>query len=281
MILSPLFSLKDMKYIGHTMALPGLDIVEAIKLFSSLGLDGMELVAQQGTPFHIDLPDAEIERITAASREYALPIVTLTPYFWAINSENDAERRENINGLKKAILLAKRMGAKFVRSYGGKDTASGTEEAKFERSVEALKEAGKLAEENGITILVENHPGTMTRTGTATADMIKAVNMNSVRALYDPCNVLNDTDEDWLTTFEVQQDVIGYVHCKDYRMKGTERVACVVGEGVVPWLEIMRKLSDKELTISFEYEKRWYPDQIEDAVTGLPRCIKYITEALK
>lgn len=263
------------------MAVPGLDIAEGIKLFASLGLDGIEIVAQEGTPFNINLPEAEIDRIIAAGKEYNLPIVTLTPYYWAINSENDAERRENIDGLKKAILLAKKMGAGFVRSYGGKDTACGTEDVKFARSVEALKEAGKLAEDNGITIIVENHPGTMTRTGTATAEMVKAVDMKSVRALYDPCNVLNDTSEDWLTTYEAQQDLIGYVHCKDYRIVDGKRTACVVGEGVVPWLEIMRKLSDREYCISFEYEKRWYPEQIEDAVTGLPRCIKYITEALK
>lgn len=277
----PLHMIIMMKFIGHTMAVPGMDIAEAIQLFAALGADGIEIVAQEGTPFCIDAPEEEIEKIISASKEYDLPVVTLTPYFWAINSEDDAERRANIEGLKKAIRLAKKMGAKFVRSYGGINTAGGTEEEKTARTVEALKEAGLTAQENGITIIVENHPGTMTRTGTATAEVVKAVNMESVKALYDPCNVLNDTDEDWLTTLEVQRDLIGYIHCKDYRITDGKRTACVVGEGVVPWLEIMRRLPEQDWTISFEYEKRWYPDQIEDAVTGLPRCMKYIKEAMK
>lgn len=269
-----------MQYIGHTMAVPGMDIVEAIKFFDKLGLDGIELVAQEGTPFNIDLPEPQIERIVRASKTFRLPVVTLTPYFWDINSDDKTERRANIDGLIRAVHLAKRMGAKFVRSYGGKDSVKGTEEEKFHRAVEALKEVGAVAKQEGITLLIENHPGTMTRTGRDTRRMVDAVNMDCVRALYDPCNVLNDTNEDWLTTLFCQKDIISYVHCKDYRIVGGKRIPCVVGEGLVPWLEIMHYLHDKDFLISFEYEKRWYPDQIEDAVTGLPRCISYIRRAV-
>lgn len=271
-----------MRFVGHTMAVPGMDIAEAIKLFAELKLDGIELVAQEGTPFHIDLPDEEIERIMAASKEYDLPVVTITPYFWSINSANAEERRANIDGLIRAVRLAKRMGAKFVRAYGGKEEAGGTQEENFERSVEALKEAGVVAAEKGITIIVENHPGTMTRRGTTTRKMIDAVGLKNVVALYDPCNVMGDTDEDWLTTYESQVGTIGYIHCKDYKLSPEgKRIACVVGEGIVPWLEIMDRIGDADLYLSFEYEKRWYPDQIEDAVTGLPRCMKYIRRAIK
>ena len=190
-----------MRFIGHTMAVPGMDTAKAIDLFASLGLDGIELVAQENTPFSIDLPKEEIARIMEASRRCRLPVVTLTPYFWAINSADPDERRMNIDGLIRAIHLARRMGATFVRAYGGKEEAGGTPEENFERSVAALKEAGKIAEAEGVTLIVENHPGTMTRTGVNTRRMIDAVGMQSVRALYDPCNVLNDTSEDWLTTY--------------------------------------------------------------------------------
>lgn len=257
-----------------------MDIAEAIKLFSELGLDGIELVAQENTPFHIDLPQTEIDRIMDASVKYRLPVVTLTPYFWSINSDDELVRRENIDGLIRAIRLAKRMGARFVRSYGGNDKVNGSEEEKFLRTVEALKEAGRVAKAEGITIVVENHPGTMTRTGVNTRKLIDAVGMDSVRALYDPCNVLGDTQEDWLTTLNAQKGTIAYIHCKDFRLEKGARIACVVGEGIVPWLEIMKRFGNETDYISFEYEKRWYPEQIEDAVTGLPRCIKYISEAL-
>lgn len=270
-----------MKYIGHTMAVPGMRIVDAIKLFSEIGLDGIELVAQEGTPFHIDLSPGIIEEIIVASKNYGLPIVTLTPYFWGINSMDESERRANISGLVKTISLAKKMGAKFVRAYGGKELAGDTPQRGFNATVAALKEAGKAANDAGIVLLVENHPGTMTRTGTDTRKVINAVGMESVRALYDPANVLNDTAEDWLTTLDVQKETIGYIHCKDFRVQDGKRIACVVGEGIVPWMDIIDRLDSKDYFISFEYEKRWYPDQLEDAVTGLPRCIEHIRRALR
>ena len=144
-----------------------------------------------------------------------------------------------------------------------------------------MKTAGKEAEQAKITIIVENHPGTMTRTGLQTARMVKEINMDSVKALYDPCNVLYDTNEDWLTTLTSQAGIIGYIHCKDYKIVNGERVACVVGEGIVPWRKILNQLDTNDYYLSFEYEKRWYPDQLEDAPIGLPRCLDYIRSTIK
>ena len=182
--------------------------------------------------------------------------------------------------MKNAIVLSQIWGAGFVRSYGGKDTAGGTDEENWANAVAALKEVAPFAEKHGICILVENHPGTMTRTGEATYKLINEVASDSVKALYDPANVMHDTDENWEHTLDVQKDVIGYVHVKDYFMDGAARNACVVGEGIVPWDKIMKKLTFDGY-FSFEYEKRWYPDQLEDPDTGVKKSMDYIKGLIK
>lgn len=270
-----------MQYIGHTMAIPGISIADGIRLFAGIGMDGIEIAAQEGTVFDIHAPQDQIDQIIAASRQYHLPIVTLTPYFWKINSQDPAVARENIDGLCQAIRLAKSMGARYVRSYGGTDKESGTPAQNYDTLIQALQTAGEVARQNEIILLIENHPGTMTRTGTDTARVIHDVGLESVRALYDPANVLYDTAEPWATTLQVQAGLIAYVHCKDYFIRDGKRIACAVGEGIVPWPEIMRQLAPYDGCLSFEYEKKWYPDQLEDAETGLPKCKKYIVEACK
>lgn len=278
-----------MKFVGHTMGTPNATVAEAIKLYGDAGLDAMEIVAQDGTKFWIDAPESVIKEVMAAAEAAKLDgklpdgILTLTPYFWHINNSDPQVRREHIEGLKRAILLAKKMGASFVRSYGGTDNAGGTMEENWNRAVEALKEVAPLAEENGIVVVIENHPGTMIRTGEATRKMVDEVGSAYVQALYDPANVMHDTDEPWEHTYEVQRGTIAYVHVKDYYMEGETRKACPVGKGIVPWDKIMAKLQEDGYDgyCSFEYEKKWYPDQLDDAEIGVPECIRYIQSVMK
>lgn len=270
-----------MKFVGHTMGTPGMSVKDAITLYKSIGLDAIEVVSQEGQAFWIDAPEALVREVMEASKQLPDGVVTLTPYFWHINSADEKIRQENIDGVERAVALAKRMGAKYVRSYGGVDNAGGTMEENWARAVEALKQIAPVAEANDITVLVENHPGTMTRTGRQTYDMINEVASSHVRALYDPANVLHDTDEPWETTYEVQKDIIAYVHCKDYYMEGDVRKACPVGTGIVPWDKIMKKLRDYQGFCAFEYEKRWYPDQLPDAEIGIPQCIAYLKSVME
>lgn len=269
-----------MKFVGHTMGTPNLTVAEAIKLYQTIGLDGIEIVAQEGGAFSIDDPADKIETILSEAKKLPDGVVTLTPYYWDINNIDPKIAEENICGMKRAIDLAKKMGAGFVRAYGGKEEAGGTWEENWKNAVAAMKEIGRYASGTGVTVLVENHPGTVTRTGENTYKLINEAGFDSVKALYDPANVLHDTEEDWKYTFEVQKDIIRYVHVKDYYMEGTERKACVVGKGIVPWSEIMKLLSGYRGYLSFEYEKRWYPDQLPDAETGVKECVDYIKSLL-
>lgn len=271
-----------MKFVGHTMGTPDQTVAEAIGLYAEAGLDAIEIVSQDGGKFWIDAPEELVQEVMNASQKLPDGVITLTPYYWHINNADETIRRENIECMKRAVQLAKRMGAKFVRAYGGTDNAGGTMEENWDRAREALKEIAPVAEANDIIVIVENHPGTMTRTGEATAKLLKEVGSTHVKALYDPANVMHDTQEAWEYTFETQKDVIAYVHCKDYYMEGQERRACSVGKGIVPWDQIMKKLQDMGYDgyVSFEYEKRWYPDQLEDAKIGVPECAAYIKSVL-
>ncbi len=269
-----------MKFVGHTMATPNDSVPKSIELFDSIGLDGIEIVAQDGGAFSIHDSEEKVKEIIEAAKVLPDGIVTLTPYYWDINNINPKIAEAEIAGMKKAIDLAVSMGARFVRAYGGKEEAGGTWEENRKNAVEALREIGAYASKTNVTVLVENHPGTVTRTGENTYKLINEVGSDSVKALYDPANVMHDTDEDWEKTFEVQKDIIGYVHVKDYFMVGSERKACVVGKGIVPWDKIMKKLSGFEGFLSFEYEKRWYPDQLPDADPGVKMCADYIKSLL-
>jgi len=178
--------------------------------------------------------------------------------------------------------LAAALGASFVRAYGGKEAKPDEQAAAWQRTVMALREIAPYATERQLTILVENHPGTMTRTGTATRQLIDEVACANVRALYDPANVLDDTDEPWETTLAVQVGTIAYVHVKDFARADGARRACCVGDGIVPWTEILPRLQASGFVgcLSFEYEKMWHPDQLPEPELGLRRSADFVRRCL-
>jgi len=270
-----------MQFIGHTMATPGRTVYESIDLFRALGLDGMELVCRPGTDFDSGIDNARAVRMADYAGYNGLPIVTLTPYAWDINHPDPAAAAAACRELRRAVELADLMRARFVRAYGGREQ-TGDPQGAFERAAAALRTVGTAAAEKGVTLIVENHPGTITRTGAATRRLVDAVGLANVRALYDPANVLHDTDEPWETTFAVQRDVIAYVHAKDFDRHQGKRRARPVGAGVVPWREIMARLAAAgyDGPVAFEYEKQWYPEDLDDAETGLPACLRFLRTAL-
>lgn len=270
-----------MRFIGHTMGTPGRTVYESIDVFHGIGLDGMELVCRNGTDFYSQIDDASASRMADYGAYNNLPVVTLTPYVWDINSPDETARRQALEELRRTIDLADLMRARFVRAYGGRECMEHPVQA-FERTVAALRQAGDYAGEKHITVIVENHMGSMTRTGEATRRLLDEVALPNVRALYDPANVLFDTDETWQTTLEVQTAVIAYVHVKDFELQGADRRARIVGDGVVPWRDILAGLvaCGYDGCLSFEYEKMWHPDQLPAAEVGLARCLHTVRKML-
>jgi sugar phosphate isomerase/epimerase len=268
--------------IGHTMATPGKSAEEAIALFADCGFAGAELVCREGMALPPDTPLDTARQIADHARRLNCPVVTVTPYAWEINSADPGVAKEHRQLFRRACDLAAAMGARFVRAYGGKEVTGDGAPAAWTRTVEALRELAPYAAERQLTILVENHPGTMTRTGTATRQLLDEVARPNIRALYDPANVLDDTDEPWETTFSVQAGAIGYVHVKDFAVEDGKRQACCVGAGVVPWDQILPRLvaSGFDGCLSFEYEKMWYPEQLPEPETGLRRCADFVQRQL-
>jgi len=263
------------------MGTPGRTVEESAQAFAAIGLDGTELVCREGAAFCTAVADDEARRLAEFARAAGAPVTALTPYAWDINSPDSDVADAQLAELTRAIELASLMGAEFVRAYGGRESTDDPGGAR-QRTVRALREAGACAAAKGVLVLVENHPGSATRTGAATRRVIDEVGLACVRALYDPGNVLHDTDEQWQVTFDVQAEVIGYVHVKDYDDRSGKRHACNVGDGVVPWSDILRRLqaSGYDGCLSFEYEKMWYPDDLTDAEDGMKRSFEFAKGAL-
>lgn len=283
-----------MQHIGHTMATPEMELPQALKLFSELGFDGTEAVCmtekEQGGRHGPAVGDAripsfewsgrELDEVVSLAEGLGVPFLTVTQYVKAINSSDEEERKAAVEQVSRYVDFASRLGARFVRAYGG---AEGFGPDSVSAAVASLKELAGKAEEKGITLLVENHPGTLTVTGEATAALVNKVASPSLKVLYDPANTLYHSDEPWEKTLDVQKGLISYVHVKDYRLEDGKRIACPVGEGCVPWSGILPALAGTgyEGPLSYEYERKWNREQLPEARTGLAQSVAFVRRVLE
>jgi len=290
-----------MKIAGHTLGTPSQDLGTALRLFRQAGLDGAEVIYQEGYAAGIDPSD---ERAAQRARKIAddegLPIVALTPYTTAINSTDASTWQDGVDELRRCIAAAHEVGAGKIRVYAGAWQPGGEgHETHWDRLREALSVLAHDAGDASVVLCVENHFGTMTQTAADTARLVREVGSSAVGVLYDQANLTFTHDEDWEEAFEVQGDLIAHVHVKDlvfkdpkapFRASETARVKAeerairsrVVGEGVVPWPAIVAELAARgyDDVLTLEYEYRWHPQDLPAPEVGFAASARAVRNIL-
>ncbi len=295
-----------MKLAGHTMGTPEYSLGEAVKLFSGMGLEGIEIIVQSdGYPCAIPLgaDGVELSAVRQLTADQGLSVAGLTPYLNLFNDLDETARKKECDSLRRVTDMASALGARNVRVYGGRlvDGETDPDGRKLEALVRSMRECGDHAEKLGVRLNLENHFGTMTTTARETARVIRLVGHPAVGILYDQANIAFFPAEGYEEAIDLQKDKIHYVHCKDLVYRGgapqkprfsnvasvdeKERTvhSRIPGEGILDWPGILRKLKriGYDGWISLEYERRWQKTDLPDAAVGMPRGAAHIREILR
>lgn len=290
------------KIAGHTMGTPEYDVFEAIALMEKIGADGVEIVVQDGYKSGLPCECSRelLQKVKDCCRQHHLEVSCLTPYNSHFDDLNEAVRQEEIEAIKKVVDYSAFLGAKYIRLYGGNREA-GDEYRIGERRenlIRSLREMGDYAESNGVILVVENHFNTFAVSAAESAALMKDVDHPAVRILYDQANLTFTENEDYQTAIAEQQQYVAYMHVKDLEfIKGKHFVSSevshpkeedrnvktrIVGEGVVPWPDILKLVREKGYNgwLSLEYERRWHPADIPDASIGMKKSVAYLREII-
>nr|WP_297284333.1 sugar phosphate isomerase/epimerase family protein [uncultured Agathobaculum sp.] len=288
------------KIAGHTMGTPEYTVCEAIELMHRIGADGIEIVVQDdycsGLP--CDCDENTLSEVKQCAEKNGIQIICLTPYNSYFNSLDETVRQREIAAIKKVIGYCDYLGAKYIRIYGGNLAAGDTEKLTERRAklVESMRELGDAAAEKGVTLVIENHFNTMAVSAKESASLIEEIDHPAVRILYDQANLTFTENECYEEAIPVQQKYVKYIHVKDLVFKegvafSSSNVAHpdesernvytrIVGEGVVPWPQILRAVKERGYDgwLSLEYERRWHPDDIPDASIGMKKSLEYLRQ---
>ena len=289
---------------GHTMGTPEYTLPEALELFHKLGLDGAEIVVQDGYRCGIpqDADPDKLKELRKLADRLGLRIIALTPYYSKFNDLDPTVREGEIQGICKVIGYAEILGAKYIRIYAGNYAQTDTDPdgAKRANLVRSMRRLGDAAQKANVKLVMENHFNTMTVSAADSISIAREIDHPAVGILYDQANLTFTENEPWEEALPLQFSKIYHTHVKDlvFRAGNTgftssdvshpkeeERnvITRIVGEGIVPWPAILQAMKDRGYDgwLSLEYERRWHPQDIPDAAIGMKQSAAYLRACIE
>ena len=246
-----------MKMSFSTLGCPDFSWTDICSLAKDFGFHGIEVrsignIAGQApfSPKHIAETKANLKRmkleICCLSSGCALKF---------------ADRHEkSLAELKAYIALAKELGTPYVRVLGDLK-AMPEEDFPDENVIEPMKILAPIAEEAGVTLLIETN-GVYSDTARL-ADVLAQIGSDNVAALWDWNHPYRFNGESPETTIKNLGAYIKHTHIKDSVVEDGKVVYRLVGEGDLPpmadYMKALRSLN-YEGYISLEWLKQYAPE---------------------
>lgn len=156
------------------------NLSESLSLVKSSGFDAFEFWNWRNKD--INLMAEEIKRLELSVATFCTDGGNLV----------DSELHNDfLQGLKESISVAKRLGCSTLITLTGNERSGIARERQIETVVTGLRLAAPIAEEAGITLLLEplntavNHPGYLLSSSSEAFNLIEHVNSDHVKVLFD------------------------------------------------------------------------------------------------
>jgi sugar phosphate isomerase/epimerase len=191
------------------------NLTEALDLMTSWGQDIFDLREYIFGKTVIDeISDAQRDELLQILSRYKFDIGCIGTR--KLIADPDADRLEMINLLKRLIKTAKAVNTDYIRicSFAPRPEEEGVRLNMLAPAVPLMKEFADIAGAEGITLLLENKPTSITNKGSEMAEFLGRVNSPAVKAQWDVVNSwiggYYNIDKD----YEDCKDFIGSVHLK-------------------------------------------------------------------
>ena len=229
------------------------DLDTAIWFVKEMGLDGVELRTIDSLPLEKQSEERLLEIHDILAKEN-IAVCDIAGSFYKCRYE---DRQSEIEKLRRLIKAAHILHSPYIRCFGflSEDAPS------LSQIVEAFEEPLKLAEENGIMLLLEADPSVTTTNHGMLKDLIEAIHHPCLGAIYDPGNDLYDPLHEipYPDGWEQIAPYVKHIHIKDAVLDETGPHCVKFSEGQVDFDSILKTLVkadyDGYLSLECHYRK--------------------------
>lgn len=232
-----------------------LDLAHALGVMREFGVQGAELRGLWDTNI-ADLPMQKAKEAKRLLADNGMVVSAIaSPFFKCPLTDDEAGETGNTHLaatrgmddqmalLDRSIELAKLFDTNLIRVFAFWKRGPLTQE-KEDRIVEAFAEPVRVAEQNGMILVLENEHACYLGTGADTARVLKRVNSPALRGVWDPGNAFFADEDPFPAGYEAMRGYVAHVHVKDAgRNKQGEPQFMVVGEGTIDFRSQFAALS--------------------------------------
>jgi sugar phosphate isomerase/epimerase len=268
------------------MGTPESDVFQAAELLSRIGYDGIEIIcaSDYNCAIHVGWSEEELNRLRLHLERIQLKVACVTPYLYQINAADPDARHACLQQAEHIIRMASLLQARGIRILAGTGVKGDRTEAEA-ILVDSLQRLSSFAEPYGVELWLENHNGSLADSAAATADLVKRVERPNVGIVYDQTNLTELHAEETELALQLQLPYIRHVHAKAKAWSDRGSKATLFGEGQVnvQWEPIIRRLQDAGYDgyVCYEYERRWAPDLLPLADTGMAHGFQYLSRLIR
>lgn len=203
-----------------------------------------------------DLDDAEMSKTQALVESYGVRISCISRHNFAgmlvgETEVGDASHTRHMDGLKRCIEMAKAFDAPLVRIMSfrremilfGRNGADHwiVSKGAWDRLLRLLEPPVQLAEDEGITLVLETGNNAMIPSGYLGRKLLDDLGSSRLKILWDPCNSLYANEPTYPDGYKaLGVDGLGHIHIKDARVDMPKATVefCELGAGdMAPYLE--------------------------------------------
>ncbi|MGE5613702.1 MAG: AMP-binding protein [Bacillota bacterium] len=267
-----------MKIAFSTLGCPDFDWPDIYSMAKDLGFDGIEIRGLGKEIFAVKAPpftESQLPETIEKLKRLRLEIPCLSS---GCSLEFPDEDGKNHDEILQYIELASKLGTPYIRILGDRE-AQPDGEVDDEVVLAALKRLIPVAEEKGVTLLVETN-GVYSDTRRL-YDLLNRTASDAVGALWDVHHPYRFAGESAEKTVQNLGAYIKYVHLKDSVVENGKICYRMMGEGDLPIDSFIRALRSINYDgyLSLEWVKRWARD-LEDAGIVFPHFINYMEKHL-
>ena len=255
-----------MKISFSTLGCPDFSWADIYTMAKDFGFNGIEMRGLGGDIFSVNASPFKAENLPATKAQLKRLKLEICCLSSGCALRFKERHNETIEELKEYIALAAALETPYIRVLGDL-TAEPTTDFDDENVIEPMKILAPIAEEAGVTLLIETN-GVYSDTARL-ADVLARIGSDNVAALWDFNHPYRFNGESPETTIKNLGAYIKHTHIKDSVMVDGKIEYRLVGEGDLPpmadYMKALRSLN-YEGYISLEWLKQYAPNLSEAGI---------------